>query len=241
MPAFNVSHRIPIIRASIEYARTQLFGLSPGQTLALTNILNELESELQEYQTLNPNTDSLYLKFSSDAILRELADKEEQDEDDVVEGHLEHLRSTMDCIAKISVDLMSLKVHFFPSTNPDSNDTAQDDDFLRYPKHKYISSIMTYTVESGKQGLYSTQRGQVLHHGSEYRRFSSHKTALQDLSTLLEQQTAVVHKVGKPQSTEGPHREMAKELSNIQEKVDGWCKEMGWLSAAFEEQEFAQV
>ncbi|KAL8975786.1 MAG: hypothetical protein Q9205_008077 [Flavoplaca limonia] len=112
MPAFNVSHRISILRASIEYARTQLSGLSPGSTLWLSNTLNELESELQEYQTLNPNTNSLHLKFSTDAILKELAEKGEQDEDDVVEGHLEHLRSTMDCIVKIFIDLMSLKAHF---------------------------------------------------------------------------------------------------------------------------------
>ncbi|KAL8975268.1 MAG: hypothetical protein Q9205_008108, partial [Flavoplaca limonia] len=191
--------------------------------------------------TLNPNTDSLYLKFSTVAVLKELVEKGEQDEDDVVEGHLDHLRSTMDCIMKISIDLMSLKAHFPPRTNPDSNDTAQNDGFLRYPKHKYISSIMTYTVESGKQGLYSTERGQVLHHGSEYQRFSSHRTALQGLSTLLEEQTAVVNEAEKPQSTDGPHREMAKELSSIQEKVDSWCKEMGWLGVAFGEQEFAQV
>ena len=100
---------------------------------------------------------------------------------------------------------------------------------------------MTYTVESRKQGLYSTQRGQLLHHGSEYRRFSSHRTALQGLSTLLEEQTAVVNGGEKPENTDGPHRKMANELSNIQEKVDGWCKEMGWVGAAFGEQEFAQV
>ncbi|KAL9627356.1 MAG: hypothetical protein Q9204_006626 [Flavoplaca sp. TL-2023a] len=223
MPAFNVSHRIPIIRASIEYARNQLAGLGLGQTLGLTNTLNELESELQEYQTLNPNTDSLYLKFSTAAILKEMAEKEEQDEDDVVEGYFEHLRSTMDCIMKISIDLMSLKAHFLRLTA------------------KYISSIMIYTVKSGKQGLYSTQRGQLLHHGSEYQRFSSHRTALQGLSTLLEEQTAVVNEAEKPQSTDGPHREMVKELSSIQERVDGWCKEMGWLGTAFGEQEFAQV
>ena len=100
---------------------------------------------------------------------------------------------------------------------------------------------MTYTVESRKQGLYSTQRGQLLHHGSEYRRFSSHRTALQGLSTLLEEQTAVVNRGEKPENTDGPHRKMANELSNIQEKVDGWCKEMGWVGAAFGEQEFAQA
>lgn len=100
---------------------------------------------------------------------------------------------------------------------------------------------MNYTVESGEQGLYSTQRGQILHHGSEYQRFSSHKTALQGLSSLLEEQMAVLHEHEKPQSTGGPHREMANKFSNIQEKVDAWCKEMGWLDVAFEEQEFAKA
>ena len=62
------------------------------------------------------NTDSLCLKFSTIAILRDLAEQEQQDEDDVVWGHLQLLRLTMDCITNISADLGILKVHFVSLT-----------------------------------------------------------------------------------------------------------------------------
>ncbi|KAI4274102.1 MAG: hypothetical protein LQ337_004184 [Flavoplaca oasis] len=63
------------------------------------------------------------------------------------------------------------------------------------------------------------------------------RNALQGLSTLLEEQTAVLNEGEEPQTTDGPRLELVNGLSNIQEKVDAWCQEMGWLGAAFELQE----
>lgn len=50
MAGFNVSNRISIIRASIQVARAQLSGSGPAHTPALTNILDDVDSELQRYQ-----------------------------------------------------------------------------------------------------------------------------------------------------------------------------------------------
>ena len=73
MSAFTVSHRIPIIRASIEYARTQLSGLSPGQTLWLSNTLNELESELHEYQ-VSSSKEAFHVNHQKASLTKSTAD-----------------------------------------------------------------------------------------------------------------------------------------------------------------------
>ncbi|KAL8758192.1 MAG: hypothetical protein Q9199_001655 [Rusavskia elegans] len=128
------------------------------------------------------------------------------------------------------------------STGTSTEDEVEDQD---YPPHEYITSLITYTVRSADQGYYRTgvdDEGEVDYTspraiGPEYQRLLTHKTALEGLSTLLNQQTVTLSKHKEAQLEQRSRLEWWGNMVNISGKVGQWSKETKWVDWAFVKQE----
>lgn len=110
---------------------------------------------------------------------------------------------------------------------------------------EYITSLITYTVRSADQGYYRTgvdDEGEVDYTspraiGPEYQRLLTHKTALEGLSTLLNQQTVTLSKHKEAQLEQRSRLGWWGNMVNISGKVSQWSKETKWVDSAFVKQE----
>ncbi|KAI4282680.1 MAG: hypothetical protein L6R38_002770 [Xanthoria sp. 2 TBL-2021] len=242
-----MSLRISTVRAKVQAAKTKLNNLGHPPSEELTDALGQVEAGLRFYKKFCSQTEYLGPTFNTLKTIKYLAEDafDPKLEYTTVWGQVCFFHYQSDAINSIAEGIEALRTYMPPntlSTGTSTEDEVEDQD---YPPHEYITSLITYTVRSADQGYYRTgvdDEGEVDYTspraiGPEYQRLLTHKTALEGLSTLLNQQTVTLSKHKEAQLEQRSRLGWWGNMVNISGKVSQWSKETKWVDSAFVKQE----
>ncbi|KAL8758193.1 MAG: hypothetical protein Q9199_001656 [Rusavskia elegans] len=233
-----MSCRISTVRAKIESAKLALNTIAPAQRTALKEALDSADHMIKEYGEHSTQTEFFGPTFSTLKMMERLA-KERGGKRDVpasmvstrirTDPRLQQREPVVLRFHQLGFHLQSRYIHqllmsmdlirFSLKQDPDAQPYVPTEGEPSYPPHEYITTILSYTIRSPNQG-YCHDHKTI---GPEYHRFSSHKTALEDLLAFLKQQ----------KSFPEPSPNWEGNIKQLSGKVGGWVMEMEWIDAAF--------
>ncbi|CAO1601100.1 hypothetical protein XANCAGTX0491_004764 [Xanthoria calcicola] len=249
-----MSLRIATVQAEIEAAYQALMTLSPAQRLQVKQALDTVEQNMAIYRTFGSHTESFAATFSTVQIMalfikmchsapdirpskllkhrlfREM-------EPNIVAMHRMWMHVSMFSIQIVQRNMQVIRSSLPPPfpTAVDGNEppspTADHVTEPAYPPYEFTTTLLTYTIRSPDQG-YLHDKTTI---GSEYTRFATHKTALEQLTALVKQQ----QRLEAPPSPPGKY--WSRNLKQLGGKLERWGKEMEWVDVAFKDGDDPQI
>ncbi|KAI4244071.1 MAG: hypothetical protein L6R42_010550 [Xanthoria sp. 1 TBL-2021] len=212
-----MSCRISTVRAKIESAKLALNTIAPAQRTALKEALDSADHMIKEYGEHSTQTEFFSPTFSTLKMMERLA--KERGGKRVVpasmvstcirtDPRLQQREPVVLRFHQLGFHLQSRYIH----------QLLMSMDLIRFSL-EYTTTILSYTIRHPNQG-YCYDHKTI---GPEYHRFSTHKTALEDLLAVLKQQ----------KSFPEPSPNWEGNIKQLSGKVGGWVKEMEWIDAAF--------
>ncbi|KAI4221760.1 MAG: hypothetical protein LQ349_007772 [Xanthoria aureola] len=220
-----MSLRIATVQAEIEAAYQALMTLSPAQRLQVKQALDTVEQNMAIYRTFGSHTESFAATFSTVQIMA-LFTKMCHSAPDIRPSKLLKHRLFREMEPNIvAMHRMWMHVSMF------SIQIVQRNMQLIRSSLEFTTTLLTYTIRSPDQG-YLHDKTTI---GSEYTRFATHKTALEQLTALVKQQ----QRLEAPPSPPGKY--WSRNLKHLGGKLERWGKEMEWVDVAFKDGDDPQI